>query len=163
HYDGFAMFERPTSGVRIAPSALLADLRAIRAGARFAWRPSTESGERRHNIIEGHLSFSIHVLPNGSVGGTILDANGTWSGVTSPIGMVGRDAIIDVALYHDGFSHIALQVGDAIVAERFDVPGPVRSVGALGITVGRWPDPSDQYTLQGAVFESFLYKFDILR
>jgi len=65
-------------------------------------------------------------------------------------------------LLHDGISILELQLDGRTVASSFAVPGPVRSVGPLGVAIGNWPD-ADAYTFAGYLAEVRVYRYDLRR
>ena len=153
---GFAMGD---SQVRVEPSPTLSDLGAVRAVVTF----KLDTGgplTRRYNLMEGHLSFALFVNPDGSLQGTILDSTGTWSGAKSPPGAVVSGQWYNAELQHDGINQARVILDGALVAEAFDVPGPVRTVGPHGVAIGHWPEASGVYTFAGAIRETWLYKYD---
>ena len=155
-------FNGGDSRVDIPPSDDLADLRGLRVRVRFkarrlpwwwlwrrwwwrrfGWRP------HRQNLVEGHLSFALFVQPNGSVMGTVVDANGNWRGPVSPPGVIKAGQWHTVEFGHDGIVSAAIAVDGVTVARMDDLIGPVRGVGPTGVTVGHWPEPPHVYTLAG--------------
>ena len=54
-----------------------------------------------------------------------------------------------------------LYLDGALSAERFDVPGPIRDIGALGLAIGHWPDPGDAYTLYGELDDVKIWRDDL--
>jgi hypothetical protein len=153
-------FTDPDSRINVAPSPTLMDLRAIRAIVRF--RIATGQGRaRRYNLMEGFVSFALYVEANRALTGTIVDAAGAWSGVSSRPGLVKTPARWHTAEFvHDGISRCALYLDGAEVARADGVQGPVRSVGNLGVTIGHWPDPPGDYTFNGHIGETQLYAYD---
>ncbi|MGA9957355.1 MAG: hypothetical protein WBQ06_03670, partial [Acidobacteriaceae bacterium] len=75
-------YTQQDSRVIVAPSTSLEDLLAVRAIVTFYLNPSGGL-TRRYNLIEGHLCFALFVNPDGSLSGTILDADGNWAGAQS--------------------------------------------------------------------------------
>jgi hypothetical protein len=145
-YESSLRWDRPESDVRVEPSASLRDLDAIRVRVRFLYRPG-DLVNRRHNLIEGHLSFALFITPHGGLMGTILDANNQWRGAQVGPGAVKQVTWHTAELRHDGHSTLELLLDGAVVAAAYDVPGPVRSVGRNGVAVGHWPEPDGRYTL----------------
>jgi hypothetical protein len=152
-------FNGGSSRITVPTSPTLQDLRAIRARVVFYWDPATESNHR-HNLIEGFISFVLGIGPDGHLFGGIVDAAGNWSGPSTAPGVVTSGDWHVADLIHDGANRCALFLDGTQVAYG-DVPGPVRSVGDLGIAIGHWPDPPDFYTLEGYVAEVQLRKHDM--
>jgi len=151
-------FDSQSSRIGVGRSQSLLDLGAIRVRVRFnfAGQPT-----RRYNLIEGHLSFAIFVNPDESLEATILDATGSWRGARSAPGLIGLGAWHELEFTHDGVSAAQITLDGTVVAMSLDVPGPVRSVGKLGVSIGSWPD-AEQYTFDGFIGEVQLYKYDPL-
>jgi hypothetical protein len=154
---GFA-FGQPGSRINIAPSPSLSDLESIQASVAFTLAPS--GAAHRYNLVEGYLSFALFVNPDLSIAGTILDAQGNWTGASSAPGIVTPGKTHQATLQCDGISMVRLALDGNIVATNYSVAGAVRSVGALGLTIGHWPDPPDVYTFQGTIFELLLQAYD---
>lgn len=158
----FASSFRFTGGpsrVSIRPSPTLQQLRSLRVRVRFVHLPSAP-GTRRHNLVEGHVSFALFVNPDGSLQGTIVQRDGTWDGVRTVAGVVQPNQWCVVELDHDSLSHLRLFVNGVKLAERFDIEGPVRSVGPNGVAVGHWPEPDDRYTFEGWIDDVRLWAWD---
>jgi hypothetical protein len=155
---GSYQFSAPTSSIMVPASDSLDNLGAVRI--RMKIRTEPWDGQRR-NLMEGFLSFAFVLMGDGRLSGGILDANGTWSGVTDS-GGVTPGQWHEVELVHDGVDTVALKLDSNVVAIRGDVPGPVRSVGRLGIAIGRWPD-ANQYVFKGYIGEVQLWRFDPVR
>jgi hypothetical protein len=156
--DGSYEFSAPTSGIMVAPSPSLENLGALRV--RMKIRTEPWDGLRR-NLIEGFVSFAFLLQADGRLSGGIVDANGAWTGATDN-GAVTPGRWHEVEMIHDGVSTMGLKVDGQVVAVRTDVPGPVRSVGPLGIAIGRWPD-ANQYVFKGDIGELQLWRFDPVR
>lgn len=155
---GSYVFAGGSSRVMIPMSPSLRDLRSLRVCCRFLLTAGGAS--RRNNLVEGHMSFALYVEPDGALQATIYDRSGVWEGPRAPRGSIRRDVWHTADFRHDGISHARLFVDGVLVAERFDVPGPVRTPGPYGIAVGAWPDPDDRYTLQGRIDDVMIYKHD---
>jgi len=149
-FDSSLRFDGGASEVRIARSPSLSRLDAISARVRFLWHPK-DVAFKRHNLIEGQVSFALYVTPFGGLEGTIVDRAGVWRGATAPKGTVHPDRWYEAELRHDGFSTLQVLLDGNVVAAAYDVRGPVRGVGARGISVGHWPEPDHRYTLEGFV------------
>ena len=144
--------------VRVRVSPTLAKLRAVRCTVRFRLAPGPwidpgySGGPRRQNLIEGYLSFALAVGADRSIGGSIVDANGAWTGAQSSAGVVSHSQWHEVTFVHDGFSACRVDLDGTTVAESFDVLGPVRPPNDLyGIAIGHWPDPDDRYSFIGEI------------
>ncbi len=151
-------FQAGGSRINVEPSTTLSNLGAIRAVVRFFHMPT--GTQRRHNLIEGHLSFALFINPNGSLQGTILAADDQWRGAVSAQGIVTPNEWHQAELLHDGVSRCQLRLDGTIVADAYDVRGRVRSVGNYGLAVGHWPDPPAAYTFEGYIDEVQLWKYD---
>ena len=157
-FAGTFLYDRPTSRINVTRGRSLADLQAVWAWVRF--RPTAPIGPRRQNLLEGYVSFALAVGGDGSLGGAIVDASGGWNGTTSAPGLVTADAWHEAELRHDGVSQLLVLLDGAVVARADNVPGPVRSVGPLGVAIGTWPDRDDVYTFRGHLDEVRLYRYD---
>lgn len=136
--------------VRVKAGGELSTLRAVRTTVRFRWQPTGPA--RRHNLIEGYLSFALVIDPDGSLHGTILDRSGTWAGARSVPGIVTPGTWHTATWVHDGISGCRLDLDGTPVAEAYDVLGPVHGVQPLyGLAIGHWPDPDDRYSFEGEI------------
>jgi hypothetical protein len=147
------------SRVTVEPSESLQDLLAVRAVVTFYLDPAGGLS-RRYNLIEGHLCFALFVNPDGSLMGTILDADGNWLGAQSPRNTVSTARWHQAELRHDGINQCSVLLDGLPVATSYSATGPVRSVGPHGIAVGHWPETSGQYTFDGHIRETWVYKYD---
>ncbi|HEX9888420.1 MAG TPA: hypothetical protein VGA69_03000 [Nitriliruptorales bacterium] len=170
---GSLYFNGHGSRVDVPPSADLADLQGLRVRVRvkiprwwwwwlwwtWHWLPHVPFVRRwwwrwwwlrrRHNLVEGHLSFALFVQPNRSVRGTILDANGMWRGPVTQARVVKLGQWHTIEFGHDGVVSAAIAVDGVTQATMHDLAGPVRGVGPKGVTVGHWPEPPHVYSLHG--------------
>ncbi|MBJ7330204.1 MAG: hypothetical protein JHC95_09925 [Solirubrobacteraceae bacterium] len=138
--------------VRIPATRELRSLRAVRTRVEFLWHPT--GGARRHNLIEGYLSFALVIEDDGALGGGILDRTGNWRGARSSAGLVTPGHRHTATLVHDGLSSCRLDFNGTTVAEAFDVPGPAQGVqNPYGLTIGHWPDPDDRYSFEGDIHD----------
>ena len=145
--------------VRIRPSDTLSDLQGLRVQVRFKITPTGTA--HRHNLIEGYLCFALVVNSDWSLAGSIYDRNNSWTGATSPPGVVQPNRWHTATFVHDGISAARVFIDGVPVGEGFASPGPVRSVRApYGLAVGHWPDPDDRYTLEGAIDEVKVWRVD---
>jgi hypothetical protein len=159
-FAGSYFFDGGPARIDVAASPSLDQLTAIRTTVRFRHEPPVP-GTRRANLIEAYGSFALFVQPDGSLMGTIVDANGSWRGVTSPPGLVTQDDWHLAEFRHDGVESCALRLDEALVAQAAGVPGPVRGVGTpYGLAIGHWPDPPNVYTFEGHIAEVRLWKYD---
>jgi Concanavalin A-like lectin/glucanases superfamily len=147
------------SRVIVPQSQSLQDLLAVRAMAEFYLDPPSGLS-RRYNLIEGHLCFALFVNPDGSLSGTIVDADGQWAGAQSAPHLVSAGRWHQAELRHDGVNQCSLYLDGAPVATSYAANGPVGSVGPNGIAIGHWPEPSGQYTFTGYLRQAWVYKFD---
>jgi hypothetical protein len=147
------------SRVIVAPSQSLQDLLAVRAVVTFYLDPPGGL-TRRYNLIEGHLCFALFVNPDGSLSGTILDASGNWAGAQSAPNAVSVGGWHQAEVRHDGVNQCALFLDGVPVGTSYAANGPVGSVGPNGIAIGHWPEPSGQYTFEGYIRETWVYKYD---
>jgi hypothetical protein len=148
---GTMRFNGGDTWVKVRPGPRFRDMRSLRVRVRAMVDAPTHLMPHRHNLVEGHLSFALFVNPDYSLQATILDATGTWSGpATTPgIRLVQPLRWHDIEYTHDGVSTARLLLNGAVVAERLDVPGPIRDVGADGVAIGHWPHPDNRYSLDG--------------
>jgi hypothetical protein len=140
-------FNQWGSRINVRPSASLQNLFSIRAIVRFYLSPRGQL--HRFNLMEGHLSYALFVNPDASLQGTILDTNSAWNGATSGPGVVTSNAWHVAELRHDGVSNLQLFLDGNVVAQTYNVVGPVRSVADEGIAIGHWPGGSGVYTFEG--------------
>jgi hypothetical protein len=154
---GFA-FDGGNSRISVPGSSSLSILSSIRAAVRFTLTPG--GVPHRYNLMEGFESFAFFVEPDQSLTGTIYDANENWTGATSPPNTVAVDAEHIGILECDGINMVRVWLDGQVVAETYNVDGQVRGVGALGLAVGHWPNPPNQYTFEGVIFEALLQKYD---
>jgi len=144
------------SRVSVAPSKSLSNPFAIAAMVRFYVEGVPAS---RLNLMEGHVSFALFIEPSGALTGTVVDANGAWSGGSSSANLITPGAWHEAWLSHDGISQLELKLDGVAVAWVRDVYGPVRSVGELGIAIGNWPD-AGAYPFAGYIDEVKLYRYN---
>jgi hypothetical protein len=154
---GFA-FKQPGSRINVRPSQSLRDLECIRAAVGFSLQP--KGGQHRYNLIEGFESFALFVNPDLSLSGTIFDANSNWTGATSPAAVVTAGDTHVAGIECDGINMVRVLLDGKVVAENYDVTGAVREVGYMGLAIGHWPNPPNQYTFEGTIFEVLLQKYD---
>jgi hypothetical protein len=147
-------FQAADSRVTVAPSKSLSNPFAIAAMVRFYVEGVPAS---RMNLMEGFASFALFIEPSGALTGTIVDANGAWSGASSPANLVTPGTWHEAWLSHDAISQLELKLDDVVVARVHDIYGPVRSVGELGIAIGNWPD-AGAYPFAGYIDEVKLYR-----
>jgi hypothetical protein len=152
-------FRSPDSRVVVQPSPSLQDLIAVRALATFYLDPAGGL-VRRYNLIEGELSFALFVQPDGSLMGTILDANGQWNGAQSAPNVVLPGQWHQAELRHDGINECLIFLDGVEVGAGYGAPGPVRSVGPNGVAIGHWPEPPGVYTMDGYIRGIEVYKYD---
>jgi Concanavalin A-like lectin/glucanases superfamily len=154
---GAAHLNGVTSWVEVPYASNMNDLGQFYG--RVVFRVDAAAAARRLNLVEGFTSFALVINADRSVSFTIVDRNGQWRGCTSAAGLISHDVWHTVAAGHDGVSEARIAVDAEVVARAPDVLGPVRSVGHLGIAIGRWPDAAS-YQFQGYLSEVALYKFD---
>ena len=147
------------SRVIVEPSHSLQDLIAIRAIVSFYLNPAGGLS-RRYNLIEGHLCFALFVNPDGSLQGTIVDAEGNWAGAQSPPNAVSSGVWHQAEIRHDGVNQCSIFLDGTPVGTSYAADGPVGSVGPHGIAIGHWPEVSGQYTFDGYIRETWVYKYD---
>lgn len=151
------LFAASDSRVMVAPPRKLASPFSVATGVRFFLEPTHPP--RRCNLVEGFLSFALYVEASQALTGTILDRSGAWAGATTAAKTVHPNAWHEAWLIHDGISQLQLQLDGAVVAERFDVYGPVRGIGNLGVAIGNWPD-AGVYAFNGYIDEVKIYVYD---
>ena len=145
--------------VIVAPSSSLQDLLSVRAVVTF-YLNASGGLTRRYNLIEGHLCFALFVNPDGSLSGTIVDADGQWTGTQSAANIVFPGRWHQAEIRHDGVNECCIYLDGIPVGTSYNAHGPVRSVGPHGIAVGHWPESSGQYTFDGFIREVLVYKYD---
>lgn len=148
---GTMRFNGNDNWVKVQPGSSFTDMRSLRVRVRVMADGPTHLMPHRQNLVEGHLSFAVFINADFSLQATILDANGTWTGPTTTPGirLIQPFQWNEIEFSHDGVSTARLVLNGAVVAERFDVPGPVRDVGADGVAMGHWPHPDNRYSLDG--------------
>src|SRR5688572_2895556 len=99
-------FTSPTSGIMVPSAPSLENLNAIRI--RMKIRSDPWDGERR-NLMEGFVSFAFVLEGDGSLAGTVVDANGVWDGPAAS-GVVTPGRWHEVEMLHDGVSTFVLKV-----------------------------------------------------
>jgi hypothetical protein len=151
-------FGQGGSRISVRSSASLQNLFSIRALVRFYLNPL--GAWHRFNLMEGHLSFAMFVNPDASLQCTILDANSNWRGCISGPGIVAANRWHVATFEHDGVSQCRVLLDGALVAQEFDVQGPVRSIGDEGVAIGHWPGAPSAYTFEGNIGDVQLYKYD---
>ena len=148
-------FAQPTSGILVLEGPTLENLSALRV--RMKVRPAAWDGNRR-NLMEGFVSFALTFDGAGHLSGAIVDANDQWAGAADAASTT-PDQWHEVEMVHDGVATLALKLDGRVVAARQDIQGPVRSVGPLGIAIGRWPD-AYQYVFKGQIGEVQVWRWD---
>ena len=149
-------FQNADSRVVVAPSKSLSNPFAIAAMVRFYVEGIPAA---RLNLMEGFISFALFIEPSGALTGTIVDANGAWSGGSSSANLIAPGIWHEAWLSHDGISQLELKLDGVTVARVDGVYGPVRSVGDLGIAIGNWPD-AGAYPFMGYIDEVKLYRYN---
>ena len=152
-----ARFDGARSWVEVPRSPSMDDLRQFRAQVTFRIDGDAPTG--RQNLVEGFVSFSLSVDGGGAVHFSIVDRAGAWTVCSTPAGAVARDRWHTVVAAHDGVAEARLAVDAAVLGRNTSVLGPVRSVGPVGIAIGRWPDTA-RFLFKGQISEVALYKFD---
>ena len=156
---GNVVFGGGSDAVRVKASPSLRDLRGIRTQVTFKITPGPTP--HRHNLIEGYICFALVVNGDYSLQGTIVNLDNAWDGALSPPGIVSPNTWHTATFLHDGFSTAKLWLDGVLVAENYNVMGPVVSVAnPYGIAIGHWPDPDDRYTLEGEISEVKVWKSD---
>lgn len=121
--------------------------------ARWPWVPLARwwpwRFRRRHNLVEGHLSFALFIQRDLSIRGTIRGPNGQWDGPVSPAGAIRPKRWHTIEYGHDGISRAVIAVDGITVADTRQLPGPIADVGPNGVVVGHWPEPDHRYTFRG--------------
>jgi hypothetical protein len=156
---GFS-FLQPGSRINVQPSLSLSNLASINAEVAFTLAP--QGAPKRYNLAEGFESFALYVNPDLSFSGTIFDASSNWAGATSAPGSVTSGKLHRAGLQADGFNMVRVLLDGNVIGANYSVNGKVRSVGSLGLAIGHWPNPPNQYTFEGTIFEVLLQKYDPL-
>jgi hypothetical protein len=152
-----AEFDGQASWIQVPKSPSMDDLVQFRAQVTFRLDPSAPA--RRMNLVEGFVSFAIFVADDRSLQFSIVDGEGNWNVCSSQGGVVALDTWQTLVAAHDGVSEARIALGPDLVARKTGIRGPIRSVGPLGVAIGRWPD-APAYQLHGQLSEVALYKFD---
>ena len=98
------------------------------------------------------LLLALFVNPDGSLMGTILDADNQWNGAQSAPNVVQPGRWHQAELRHDGINECLIFLDGVQVGAGYGAPGQVRSVGPNGVAVGHlWPEPPGS-TLWSAIF-----------
>lgn len=156
-FNSAAYFNGSTSWVKVPRSSSMDALGQM--ACRVVFRVDAAAPLRRLNLVEGFVSFALTVNPDRSVSFTIVDRRGNWRGCQSAPAIVSANTWHTAVAAHDGISEARISLDATVVAQANDVLGPVRSVGARGVAIGRWPD-SAAYQFQGYLSEVALFKFD---
>jgi hypothetical protein len=156
-FDDVLEFRDGASEIRVPPSRSLEDMRAIRMRIEFFLDPRSS---HRFNLVESQLSFALFVEADLSLWGTIVDADGIWTGAMSVPGAVAPGAWHTAEFQHDGLSEAVVLLDDSIAARRTDVKGPVRPLGGRGLAIGHWAEPDPVYTFEGYLREMWLWAYD---
>jgi hypothetical protein len=156
-FDSSLRFTASDSRVMVPEPRQFASPFSIAAKVRFYLQAPPHP--MRCNLVEGFTSFALYVEASGALTGTIVDRFGAWIGATTAANAVQPNAWHDAWLIHDGISQLQLQLDGAVVAERYDIQGPVRGVGALGVAIGNWPD-AGAYAFSGYIDEVKVYVYD---
>jgi hypothetical protein len=155
-YPGF-VFAAPGSRININPSSSLASLGCINLEVTFKLSPLGTA--HRYNLAEGFESFALFVEPDLSLWGTIFDANSNWTGAASPAGQISAGETHVAALQADGINMVRVLLDGQVVGTNYAVHGAVRGVGSMGLAVGHWPNPANQYAFEGTIFAILLQKY----
>ena len=151
-------FNKPDSKIYVKSSPSLQNLFLVRVTVRFFHSPT--SNRIRFNLIEGLECFALSIGNDGSLGGAIY-AHGKWRGVNSKPGIVKPKVWQEATLEHDGINNCKILLNGVVVAEAYNIPGPVLSVQSpYGIAIGHWPNPGSQYTFEGNIAEVKVYKYN---
>lgn len=160
-YFGDSMhFVHEHSAIVIPPSDSLNNVKSVRVKAKI-FSEALGGAARRMNIIEGHLTFAFFVNPDLSLQSTFYDPEGNWVGVrTNPRIIIPRQQWYDVEFRYDGLNAMEIFVNGSLMAAKYDLRGPVRSVGAHGIFIGHWPENDTRYTFSGYIMDVQIWKQD---
>lgn len=153
--QGALGFHHPDSRIDVPPSDTLRHLGAFRCCVRFYLEGDPSA---RYNLVESELSFAFFVEGGHRLAATILDATGHWTGAFSDPGTVPTNGWHRADCGHDGISTSWVALDGNVIATNTGSPGPVRPVGAQGLTVGHWPEPADQYAFKGFISEVWLWQ-----
>lgn len=154
-FRGSLHFSSPSSRVDVAPTSALERLGPFRCSIRFRL---DGPDNRRYNLVESHLSFALFIEPGYRVGATVLAGTEQWSGAFTEPGAIRPRQWHRIDCGHDGISTSWIAIDGSVVAANQAVPGPIRSVGPRGLTIGHWPEPEHQYTFSGHIAEMWLWQ-----
>ena len=150
--DGM-LFDGHATRVVVFPSPSLRNLGGIRARARVR---VDDLGDRR-TIMEGYLSFSLSVEPDGSLRGSIYTGL-EWHLVQTSPGSIEERRWSDVEFVYNGRDSATLSVNDRLAAARYAHLGRLSDVEwPYGLNVGAWPDENAR-AFSGHIAELWLWR-----
>jgi hypothetical protein len=165
--SGALVFKSPHSRVRVPPKPIWRHLLALKIEIVVR----VDAFGQRRNLVEGDDSFSFFVDPAGYLWGTFNGpqyAGGplTWHGANSrdnsPDGIgrkVPANKWVTLRFEHDGYASVRLFIDDSLVAASYSIVAGVLPVSPAGVNIGTWT-LSDTYTLDGAIDEVKIYRYD---
>jgi len=170
-YEGSLSFAKgrtaPGSMVVVPTSPILRRMGAVRTRAQVYLNPRGTT-PRRHNIVEGHLSFAFAVYPDLSLKGSFLAPDDQWIGVQSRANIFPLRRWNLVEFWYDGVGAAAITLNNQTVASTAvpnallsrPLAGAVRGIGPLGVFVGHWAALDDRYTFDGYIRRLQVWKRD---
>lgn len=146
-------FDGVDDRVVVPPSRSLRDMAAIRVDAVVQL---DELGGRR-TILEGYMSFSLLVEPDGVLEGTIYNGS-RWEGVRTSQHAMPLGRWVHVTYVYDGLDTSVLYLdGDVIAADNRPL-GLMSAVDwPFGLSVGAWPE-RDLRMFKGGIQEVKIWR-----
>ncbi|WP_245966756.1 LamG-like jellyroll fold domain-containing protein [Sphaerisporangium album] len=148
-----AVFDGERDRIFVPPSATLTRRGGIRADVVVN---VDELGHRR-TLVEGYLSFAVHVEGDGAIGAGIY-RHLEWYGVQSPRAVVPTGRWVTVTFLYTEDGVMTLSLDGETVAEEYRRLGAANGVAwPFGLSIGAWPD-ADQRVLKGRLAEVKLWR-----
>ncbi|GAA3446533.1 LamG-like jellyroll fold domain-containing protein [Planomonospora venezuelensis] len=146
-------FDGRSTRVVVFPALSLTDLGGIRARARV----QVDELDDRRTIMEGYLSFSFSVEPDGALSGSVYTGL-EWHLIRTGPGVVPRHRWIDVGFVYDGRDSASLSLDGRVVASRHADFGRMGGVEwPYGLNIGAWPDEAAR-VFSGRMAEVWLWR-----
>ncbi|MGW3248838.1 LamG-like jellyroll fold domain-containing protein [Streptomyces sp. NPDC001070] len=150
---GAAVFDGLHDRIFVPPSAALARCGGIRVDVVVRL---DELGHRR-TLVEGYLSFAVHVEGDGSLGAAVYRYL-EWYGIQSRKSLVPVGSWLAITFTYTDDGAMTLSLNGELVAEGYRRLGPANGIAwPFGLSVGAWPD-ADQRVLKGQLAELKLWR-----
>lgn len=113
-------------------------------------------GQRR-NILEGYLSFSLYVDPDGALCASAY--NGLrWPHLRSAPNAIPLQQWICVTYIYDGINTSVLYLNNTLLAQKYSYLRKMQGIQwPFGLNVGAWPD-ADSYMFKGMIAEVKIWR-----